>query len=106
MEYLATLTLDYNTPYDGNRLTQLWNALEQCGWEYAETSAMFIQTAHFKEIELALEVLAKAVGAPGEISAVALQVQLVGAGRRPPGHTSHRRARDRVMALPTPSERP
>lgn len=37
--YIATLTVDYNET-SHNEYQRLQNALCQCGWEYAETSAL------------------------------------------------------------------
>lgn len=104
MDYRAVLTLDYNTPYDGNALNRLYNALEQAGWAYAETSAMYVECDDLQPVLLGLELLARAVGLPGDISALNLQVQLVGPPRRPPAAGNHRRAISKLLSEPLPSE--
>jgi hypothetical protein len=104
MDYRGVLTLDYSTPINPNEYARLLNALEQAGWEYAETSAMYIECDDIDPVLLALEVLARALVAPGQITAMNLQLQLVGQPRRPPAARNHRRALDKILderALPS-----
>lgn len=76
----------------------------QAGWEYADTPALVYDSDDLDGVLLALEVLAKAVTTPGELSALGLHVQLVG-GRRPaPGAGQHRHALKKLLAEPLPSE--
>lgn len=104
--YYAVLTLDYNTPHDNNAYTRLLNALGQVGWEYAETSAMVLaDEPNLDRVRLGLEILARAAASPGQVSALTLQVQLVGgADRQIPGAANHRQALNRLSQLPLPSE--
>lgn len=99
MTYIATLTLDY-TGGNTNEQTRLTNALCQAGWEYVETSALAYQADHLDGVRLALEVLARAVETPGTLSALAIQVQLIGATRLPPAEQSHRRALRNLLSAP------
>src|SRR5687767_13440672 len=104
MDYRATLTLDYTRPTDPNAYARLLNALHQAGWEYAETSAMYVESQDLGPILLGLEVLARAVDLPGELSALNLQVQLVGPPRQPPAARNHRRALQNLLHQPLPSQ--
>jgi hypothetical protein len=104
MDYRAVLTLDHNAPFDGNALYRLYNGLEQAGWSYAETSAMYIECDDLGPVLMGLELLARGLGAVGELSAMNLQVQLVGPPRRPPAANNHRRALDNLLGQPLPSE--
>lgn len=104
MAYLATLTLDYSGTRDSNAYNQLLNALEQAGWLYAETSAMYVECEDLQPILLGLELLARAVGVPGDLSALNLQVQFIGYDRSAPGAPNHRRALSHVLARPLPSD--
>lgn len=104
MDYRAVLTLDHNSPFDGNALYQLYNALHQAGWAYAETSAMYIECDDLHPVLMGLELLARGLGFVGELSAMNLQVQLVGPPRHPPAARNHRRALDNLLRQPLPSE--
>jgi hypothetical protein len=104
MDYRAVLTLDYSNIQDGNDYQRLLNALCQAGWAYAETSALYVESDDLQPILLALEVLARAVDDPGTLSALNLQVQLIGPDRDPPAAFNHRRALDNVLRRPLPSE--
>lgn len=103
MVYIATLTLDY-TGATANEYNRLLNALCQCGWEYAETSAVVYEAEDLGGVRLALEVLARAVETPGLLSALNLQVQLVGSTREPPAANFHRRALENLLQEPIPSD--
>jgi hypothetical protein len=104
MTYVATLTLDYTGP-SSNEYVRLLNALCQCGWEYAETSALVYEASDLNGVRLALEVLARAVETPAAmLSALNLQVQLVGASRMPPAAQNHARALPRLLNEPLPSD--
>lgn len=104
MDYRAVLTLDYTGGTDPNAYAQLLNALAQAGWSYAETSAMYIESDDMTPIRLGMELLARAASVPGTISALDLQVQLIGVEREPPAAENHRRALSRVLSRPLPSE--
>lgn len=105
MTYIATLTLDYTGP-SSNEYTRLLNAICQCpGWEYAETSALVYEAPDLEGLRLALEVLARAIETPlAELSALGLQVQLVGPSRAAPNAASHGRALARLLDEPLPSD--
>lgn len=102
--YFATITADYCTPYDNNDYTRLLNALCQAGWTYAETSALYIESDSIAPISLALEILARSAHRPGDVSALTLNVQLIGEERRPPGAVNHRQALGNVLRRRLPSE--
>lgn len=104
MDYRAVLALDYTGGQDPNHYARLLNALEQAGWAYAETSAMYIECDDLAPIELGLEVLARGVSKPGTVSALSLTVQLVGPPRDPPAALNHPRALERLIHEPLPSE--
>jgi hypothetical protein len=103
MDYRAVLTLDYVTPTDGNDNARLLNALEQAGWTYAETTAMYLECSDLRPILLGLEVLARGLDGPGAISALNFQVQLIGPDRRPPAWPNHRQALANILKRPLPS---
>ena len=104
MTYIATLTMDYTGP-SSNEYVRMLNALCQCGWEYAETSALVYESPDLGGLRLALEVLARAIETPAAtLSALSLQVQLVGASREPPAAQNHARALGRLLREPLPSE--
>jgi len=103
MDYRAVLTLDYTKPTP-NEYNRLLNALAQSGWTYAETSAMYIEATDTEGIRLALELLARAVDTPGTLSAMTVQVQLVGERSETPAAKFHRQAKNNLLKLPLPSE--
>ncbi len=104
MDYRAVLTLDYTGTKDINDYQRLLNALAQAGWAYAETSAMYVECDDLAPVLLGLEVLARSVASPGTLSAMNLQVQLVGATREPPAARNHKRALTKMLERPLPSE--
>jgi hypothetical protein len=104
MDYRAVLTLDYSGTRDVNANARLLNALDQAGWEYAETSAMYVEAQNLTAVLLGLEILARYVDAPGTLSALTLQVQLVGPPREPPAKRHHKQALKNVLDQPVPSE--
>lgn len=101
MSYVATLTLDY-TGATPNEYQRLLNALVQAGWEYAETSAVILESESLAEVRLGLEVLARAIETPGTLSALSLQVQLVGPHREAPAARNHAKALEKLLAIPLP----
>lgn len=104
MDYRAVLTLDYTGTRNVNAYAQLLNALAQAGWSYAETSAMYIESEDMAPILLGMELLARAASGPGTLSALDLQVQLIGEERPPPASANHSRALKHVLRRPLPSE--
>lgn len=102
MTYLATVMLDYNQPRS-NEQTRLLNAHEQAGWDYADTSALVYESDTLGGFRLALEVLARTIETPGELSALAIQVQLVGFARPARAAVNHRRALVNLLSEPLPS---
>lgn len=103
MDYRAVVTLDYTGTRDGNAYQRLLNALDQAGWSYAETSAMYIECDDIGPILLGLEVLARAAASPGTVSALNLQVQLVGPERAAPAAQNHAQALPNVLNMALPS---
>lgn len=104
MDYRAVLTLDYTATADRNDYNRLLNALAQAGWAYAETSAMYVECDDLAPVLLGLEVLARTVASPGTLSAMNLQVQLVGAPRDAPAAANHQQALPIMLGRPLPSE--
>lgn len=104
MDYRAVLTLDYTKPIDRNAYTRLLNALVQAGWSYAETSALYVDSDDLAPIQLALEVLARATHTPGTLSALTIQVQLVGHERPAPAAVNHAKALTNLLQQPLPSD--
>lgn len=104
MTYTGIITLDYNHP-DSNTQTRLTNALVLAGWQYAETSAVVVDSENLDEIRLGLEVLARAIETPGELSALSIQVQMVGPERGAPAESNHRKALARLLKEELPSVR-
>ncbi len=104
MDYRAVLTIDYSAPIDNNDYSRLINALCQAGWAYAETSALYVECDDLGPVLLALEVLARAAHHPGVLSALDLQVQLIGEDRDPPAAAYHRQALSNMLGRPLPSE--
>jgi len=102
MTNVATISLDYNHQ-SPNEYQRLINALVQSGWEYADTSALVYDSENLAGVRLALEVLARAMETAGELSALALQVQLVGQSRSAPAAVNHRRALPKLLKEPLPS---
>lgn len=78
MDYRAVLTLDYSGPTDANARSRLLKALQHAGWSYAETSAMHIECSSIQPVLLGLEVLARYLDTPGDLSACTIMIQLVG----------------------------
>jgi hypothetical protein len=103
-DYRAVLTIDYSTPIDSNDYNRLLNAICQAGWAYAETSALYVECDDLGPILLALEVLARAVDDPGTLSALNIQVQLIGDDRDPPAASNHALALDNMLKRPLPSD--
>ena len=78
--YLATLNLDY-TATDRAAYQKLLVALEIAGRQYVETSAMLYESEDLDGVLRALALLSKYVHFGGDLSALNLQVQAVGATR-------------------------
>lgn len=105
-DYRAVLTLDYTRMRDTNAYNRILKALCEVGWSYAETSALYIECEDLEPITWAMELLARSVSSPGGyLSALNLQVQLVGPPRNPPGVGTTSRAFDNLLRMPLPSER-
>jgi len=78
--------------------------MEQAGWAYAETSAMYIECIDLQPVRLGLEVLARFLHVPGSPSACTITIQLVGPEQNAPGNTTPANAYATVMAKPLPSQ--
>ena len=104
MDYRATLTVDYSGATDANSRQKLFKAMQYAGWSYAETSAMYIECEDLLPILGGLEILSRALDAPGILSACTLTIQLVGPDRGAPGATSPQNAVRWVMSQPLPSD--
>ncbi len=104
-DYRAVLSIDYSKPIDINDYNRLINAICQAGWSYAETSALYVECEDLQPVLLALEVLARSVGDPGNLSASSINVQLIGDDRDPPAAHNHVRALNNMLARDLPSER-
>ena len=103
MAYQAIINLDY-TDQKTNEWQRLQNALGQLDWRYAETSALTLDDADLEDVRETLELLARAIGTAGTLSALTLHVQLIGPAKPMPNAGSHGRALDNLRALPLPSE--
>lgn len=101
MHYVATLNFDYTrtkqVPYQ-----KLLVALEHAGWEYVETSAMLYESEDLAGVLRALHLLSRSLHLGGDLSALNLQVQAVGATRRAPTDRNRQNAYREVMNLPGP----
>lgn len=105
MHYNATLTFDYTGHHDHNARNRLMKALEGLGWEYVPTSSMILEGApKIDPVVMGLEVLARALPHPGDVSMLALQVKLIGDGRSAPGAGRPENALDAVLRFPLPLE--
>lgn len=76
-KYVGILNFDYTGPTDANGRYLVAQALEQVGWDYAETTAFVMESPDFAPFAKALEILARAAADPGTISSLTLAVQLV-----------------------------
>jgi hypothetical protein len=103
MTYRGVITIDY-TKSKPNEYNRLLNAICQCGWKYAETSALSVDCEDLTPIMKALEVLARAVDTGGTLSALNLHVQLVGEVRDPPGAQNNKNALANLLKIQLPSE--
>src|SRR4051812_5798244 len=100
-EYRAVINLDY-TGQDANAYTRILKALEAAGWVYVETSAMAFD-GDLDGIRIALEILAKTLATPGLLSALTVQVQLMGPPRDAPGPWNPDRAIEWALGEANPS---
>lgn len=100
-EYRGIINIDYTGP-DPNTYTHVLKALEAVGWVYVETSAMAYD-GDLKGVGLALEILAKTLPTPGQLSALTIHVQLMGPPRDAPGSWNPDRAVEWALALDNPS---
>lgn len=98
------LTLDYSGETNSNARNYLLSALEHAGWRYAETSAMYVECTDMRRVLLGLEMLARYLDKPGQVSACTVTIQLVGPERNAPGAMSSSDAYEAVMGCPLPSE--
>ena len=105
MDYRATLTLDYSGRTNGNARARLFKGLEDVGWTYAETSAMYVECGDLEPVLLGLELLARGLDAPGVLSACTLTVQLVEPERPAPGVGTPTNAYASLMRRELPSDR-
>ena len=101
MPYLATIALDY-TGANKNAYAKLITALLQSGWEYAETSTVYIEAEDLDGIRLGLAVLAHGLNSPGDLSNLSLTVQFVGPGGAPSYVRNHPYALDQILAYDLP----
>lgn len=101
MHYVATVNLDY-TRTNVTEYQRLLVALEHAGWEYVETSAMIYEAQDLDGVRRALALLSRSVHLGGDLSALNLQVQAVGASRPAPTNRKRENAYRDVMALPAP----
>lgn len=101
-DYRAVINLDF-TRTASTGYQRILKALEGAGWDYVETSAMAYE-GDLHGILLGLEVLARALGTGGTVSAVTVQVQRIGVSRRTPGAANPDRAIEAVLRMPLPSE--
>lgn len=77
------MNLDY-TGTDGPTYQRILTAVEGAGWNYVETSAMAYE-GDLEGVRRALDVLARVAHLGGTLSALTVQVQLIGEMRETPG---------------------
>lgn len=101
MTYRAVLNLDYSKT-EPNSYQKLLTALIQLGWEYRETSALTLDTSDLNTIWVSLEVIAKQSEAAGTLSAMTMQVQLLGPSKPYKAAKKHTKALAQIQARPFP----
>lgn len=99
--YQGIITLDY-TAQDANKFQRLQNALDQCGWQYAETSAFVLESETLDEVQHALECLAHYLPEAGTLSALSINIQRVQPHLQVPAKKNHGRALTYVLSTPVP----
>jgi hypothetical protein len=65
---------------------------------------MYIECDEISPVLLGMEILARYAAIPGTVSALDVQVQLVGHPRQAPAAQNHRRALETVLKTALPSE--
>jgi hypothetical protein len=101
MPYLATIAIDY-TGANPNAYAKLQTALLQSGWEYSETSTLYVESDDLDVIQRGLAVLAHGVASPGMLSNLSITIQYVGDPRVPAAARNHPRALEQILDIPLP----
>jgi hypothetical protein len=101
-EYRAVVNLDY-TRTRNNDYQRILKALDGAGWSYVETSAMAYE-GDLDGVRRGLEVLARSIQTGGILSALTVQVQLIGPTARTPGAARPENALRAVLRMPLPSD--
>jgi hypothetical protein len=102
MLYNGAITLDYTGSKKHNERSQLMNALTQAGWKYAETSAVHLESGDLNAALLALEVLARAIGDVGTLSALTVSIQGIAGDLEPPNTKGNPNALKKVLKKDLP----
>lgn len=104
MRYEATCNIDFRGGRDINSYNRLLNALEAAGWAYCGNSAMVLIEGSEEEVQIALEVLAKALINIGRLQHLTFTVQGVSEPRPAPAAKNHRMALERILSMPWTSQ--
>ncbi|MFG6476651.1 hypothetical protein ACFXP7_09725 [Microbacterium sp. P06] len=103
MPYIATVALDYSAG-NANAYSKLVTSLLQAGWEYSETSTVYVESDDLDAIRRGLALLAHGIDSPGPntLSHLSVSVQFVGPAADPSYVKNHPRAIEQVTAMPVP----
>lgn len=101
-EYVAVINFDYSRPHATNAYQKIITALLQAGWHYVETSALTYDGPDLGPILVALDLLARALPTGGTLSALTVQVQLLGAEGEYKAANNHPNALEQCRAMPRP----
>lgn len=103
MPYIATVALDYSAA-NANAYAKLVTSLLQAGWEYSETSTVYVESDDLDVVRRGLALLAHGLDSPGAstLSNLSVTVQFVGDPTVPGYARNHPRAIEQITAIPLP----
>lgn len=96
MPYLATIAVDY-TGANTNAYAKLQTALIHAGWEYSETSTLYVETDDLDVVRRGLALLANGVDSPGMLSHLSVTVHYVGLPHAPAAMRNHPYAIQQIL---------
>lgn len=99
--YFATIAVDY-TGAAPNAYAKLQTALIQAGWEYSETSTLYVETDDLDVVRRGLALLAAGVDSPGMLSHLSVAVHFVGLPHRPAAMRNHPNAIQQILDMGVP----
>jgi hypothetical protein len=103
MPYIATIALDFSGS-NQNAYAKLVTALLKAGWEYSETSSVYIEADDLDAIRVGLAVLAHGIDTPGvnTLSNLSVTVQFLGPPAEPAYTHNHPQALAQILGEQLP----